>query len=165
MSESYVECLVKAKPSGMWKFLKVLLIMLTVVFGLIALMGVVLTFIFAICTGVGVYFVNMQVNVEYEYLYLDRELTIDKIMAKTKRKRMGVYKVDRMEIFAPIKSYHLDNFKNRNVKEKDFSIGEELKPDRRYVFYYEGGEKILVSPSEEMVKAMKLVSPRKIFND
>ena len=163
--DSYVECLVKAKPKGLWKFLKVLLIMLTVVFVLLSMMGVVLLFIVAIATGVGAYLLNMKANVEYEYLYLDRELTIDKIMAQTKRKRVAVYKVDRMEIFAPVKSYRLDNFKNRQVKEKDYSIGEELKPDRRYVFYYEGGEKVIVSPSEEMVKAMKMVAPRKVFND
>jgi hypothetical protein len=163
--DSYVECLVKAKPQTMWKFLKILLIMLTAVFLFLTLMTGLLMFILAIVSGVGVYFANMKANVEYEYLYLDRELTIDKIMAQTKRKRVAVYKVDRMEIFAPIKSYHLDNFKNRQVKEKDYSIGEELKPDRRYVFYYEGGEKVIVSPSEEMVKAMKMVAPRKVFND
>ncbi len=163
--DSYVECLVKAKPQGLWKFLKVLLIMLTVVFVLLSLMGVVLMFIFAICTGAGVYFVNLKANVEYEYLYLDKELTIDKIMAQTKRKRIAVYKLDSMEIFAPIKSYHLDNYKNRQVTVKDYSIGEELKPDRRYVFYYEGGQKVILSPSEEMVNAMKMKAPRKVFND
>ena len=164
--ESYVECLVKAKPQGLWKFLKVLLIMLTAVFVLLSLMGVVLMFVFAICAGVGVYFVNLKANIEYEYLYLDKELTIDKIMNQTKRKRIGVYKLDSMEIFAPIKSYHLDNYKNRQATVvKDYSIGEELKPDRRYVFFYEGGQKIILSPSEEMVKAMKMVAPRKVFND
>ena len=30
---------------------------------------------------------------EYEYLYLDRELTIDKVMAKTRRKRVAVYQL------------------------------------------------------------------------
>lgn len=165
MSDVYVECLIKARGKGLFRFLKVLLIMLTVVFALLSLMGVVFMFILAIAAGVGIYFVNLQCNVEYEYMYMDRELTIDKIMAKTKRKRVGVYSVDRMEIFAPVKSYHLDNFKNRSVTEKDFSIGEELKPDRRYVFYYEGGQRILVSPSEELVKAMKMIAPRKIFND
>jgi len=165
MNDTYIECLVKAKSKGMMKFLKVLLIMLTVVFVLLSLMGVILLFVFAIATGVGAYFVNMQTDIEYEYLYLDRELTIDKIMSKTKRKRMGVYKLDRMEICAPVRSYHLDNFKNRNVKVKDFSIGEELKPDRRYAFYYEGGEKILISPSEELVKAMRMVAPRKVFDN
>ena len=163
--DSYVECLVKAKPQGLWKFLRILLIMLTVVFVLLSLMGVVILFIFAICTGVGAYFVNWKANIEYEYLYLDKELVIDKIMAQSKRKRVAVYRLDSMEIFAPIKSYHLDNYKNRQVTVKDYSIGEELKPDRRYVFYYEGGQKVIVSPSEEMVKAMKMVAPRKVFND
>jgi len=163
--DSYVECLVKTKPKGLWKFLKVLLIMLTVVFVMLSLMGVVLLFIFAICTGVGAYFINRKVNLEYEYLYLDKELIIDKIMAQTKRKRVAVYKLDGMEIFAPIKSYRLDNYKNRQVTEKDYSIGEELQPDRRYVFFYEGKEKIIVSPSEEMVKTMKMVAPRTVFND
>ena len=163
--DSYVECLVKAKPQTMWKLVKTLLLVLTVILVFFTLVYGLGMFILAIASGVGVYFVNMKANVEYEYLYLDRELTIDKIMAQTKRKRVAVYKVDRMEIFAPIKSYRLDNYKNRQVKEKDFSIGEELKPDRRYVFYYEGGEKIIVSPSEEMVKAMKMVAPRKVFND
>ena len=163
--DSYVECLVKAKPKGLWKFLKVLLIMLTVVFVLLSMMGVVLLFIVAIATGVGAYVVNMKANVEYEYLYLDKELVIDKVMGKSRRKRVATYSLSRIEILAPIKSYHLDNFKHRDAKVKDYSIGEELKPDRRYVMYYEGGEKILLSPSEELVKAMKTLAPRKIFND
>ena len=86
-------------------------------------------------------------------------------MAKTRRKRVATYSLNRVEILAPIKSYHLDNYKNRNVKVKDYSIGEELQPDLRYAMFYEGGEKILLSPSEAMVKAMKNNAPRKIFND
>ncbi len=164
MSETYVECLVKAKPSTLGKFGKVLLIMLTVVFGLIMFV-MPLAFILAVGCGVGAYFVNMFTDLEYEYLYLDRELVVDKVMAKTRRKRVATYSLDRVEILAPIKSYHLDNYKNRNVKVKDYSIGEELQPDLRYAMFYEGGEKILLSPSEAMVKAMKNNAPRKIFND
>lgn len=165
MSDVYVECLVKAKQSTTGKFLKVLLITLTVIFGLMAMIGIVVGFIVAIATGVGAYFVNLYTDVEYEYLYLDKELTVDKVMAKSKRKRVGTYSIDRMEVFAPIKSYHLDSFKNRNVKEKDYSIGEELQPDKRYALYYEGGEKLILSPSEELVKALKNVAPRKVFMD
>jgi len=163
--DTYVECLVKAKNPGIWRFLKILLIMLTVVFAFLSLMGVILLFVFAIATGVGAYLANMRTEVEYEYLYLDKELTIDKIMAKTKRKRMGIYKLDSMEVLAPIKSYHLDNFKNRQVTEMDYSAGDGEKPDLRYVFYYEGGKKIIISPSQELVKALKMASPRKVFTD
>lgn len=164
MSDTYVECLVKQKQSGLGKFLKYLLIMLTVVFAILMLI-IPLAFIIAVAAGIGVYFVNMFTDLEYEYLYLDKELVVDKVMAKSRRKRVGTYSVDRMEILAPVKSYHLDGFKNRNVKVKDYSIGEELQPDKRYAMFYEGGEKILLSPSEELVKAVRSVAPRKVFLD
>jgi len=39
--------------------------------------------------------------------------------------------------------------------QKDYSIGEVLQPDGRYAMYYEGGEKIIFSPNEELVKVLK----------
>lgn len=166
MSDAYVECLVKAKPSAVGKFLKYLLIMLTVVLAFLMLgTGMFILFLLAVAAGVGAYFVNIYTDVEYEYLYLDRELTVDKVLAKTKRKRVAVYQLDRIEIIAPIHSYHLDNFKNRNVKVKDYGIGYEDKPDLRYAMYYEGGEKIILNPSPELVKIMKNSAPRKVFSD
>ena len=165
MSETYVECLVKAKSNTGLKLLKYLLIGLTAVFVLLMLLGVILAIIPGAITGVGAYFVNLYSDLEYEYLYLDKELVIDKVLAKSKRKRVATYQVDRMEIMAPFHSYHLDNYKNRQVKIKDYSIGEELKPDLRYAVYYEGGEKLILSPSEEMVKAIRSTAPRKIYMD
>lgn len=166
MTDTYVECLVKAKPSMIGKFFKVFLIVLTVIFSLaFIVVGTLLPFIIIapVLTGVGAYFVNMFTDLEYEYLYLDRELVVDKVMAKSKRKRVATYSLDRMEILAPIKSYHLDNFKNRSAKEIDYSIGEELQPDKRFIMYYEGGQKIILSPSEELVKVMRNMAPRKVF--
>ena len=166
MSDTYVECLVKAKASMLGKFCKVLLVMLAVVCGILAFgtMNIVLLLI-TVAAGVGAYFVGMYTDVEYEYLYLDKELVVDKVLGKSKRKRVATYQLDRVEILAPVKSYHLDNYRNRNVKVKDYSIGEELQPDKRFAMYYEGGEKILLSPSEELIKVMKSVAPRKIFAD
>lgn len=165
MSESYVECLVKAKSKTMLKLLKYLLVGLTAVFVLLVLVGVVVAIFAGAVTGVGAYFLNLYSDLEYEYLYLDKELVIDKIMAKSKRKRVATYQVDRMEIMAPFHSHRLDSYKNRQVKVKDYSIGEELKPDLRYAVYYEGGEKLVLSPSEEMIKAIRNAAPRKVFTD
>lgn len=164
MSDTYVECLVKVKQSGAAKFLKVLLIVLTVLCCLVMLF-VPLAFLVAIAAGIGVYFVNLYSDIEYEYLYLDKEINVDKVLARSKRKRVATFGVDRMEVFAPINSYHLDNFKKRDVKVRDFSIGEVQQPDLRYAMYYEGGEKIIFSPSENLVKALKNVAPRKVFTD
>ncbi|MGN1203881.1 MAG: hypothetical protein ACI4SA_02385 [Lachnospiraceae bacterium] len=167
MSEVYVEHLVKKEKSSGWKFIKILLIMLTVVFGLMGLMMMFygIPLVIAVATGVGAYFAGLFADVEYEYLYLDKELTVDKIFGKTRRKRAEVFEMERMEVFAPFHSYHLDAYKNRNAKETDYSIGIEQKPDLRYVMYYEGNRRIVFSPNEEMVKALKNTSPRKVFTD
>lgn len=166
MSDAYIECLVKAKPSALGRFFKYLLYILTALLLVMMFLLVnMILFILAIAAGVGAYFVGLYTDLEYEYLYLDKELTIDKIMGKTKRKRVAVFQLDRMEIFAPIKSYHLDNYKNRQTKDKDYSIGYVEQPDLRYAMYYEGGERLILSPSPEMVKIMKNAAPRKVFSD
>lgn len=165
MNDTYVECLVKAKASNGVRLLKGLLITLTVLFAMVMFVLGPVFLLLAVITGVGAYFANMFADVEYEYLYLDKEISVDRVMAKSTRKKVATYSVDRMEILAPVKSYHLDAYRNRKVKVKDYSIGEEQKPDLRYAMYYEGGEMILLSPSEELVKAVRNVAPRKVFLD
>ena len=165
MSDAYVECLVKAKTSMTAAFFKFLLIAVAVICFLAMFIGISIAFIPMILAGGGAYFVNLFTDLEFEYLYLDRELVVDKVMAKSRRKRVATYSLDRVEILAPVKSYRLDNYKNRNAKVKDYSIREELKPDLRYVMFYEGGDKIILSPSPEMIKVMKNVAPRKVFSD
>ncbi len=164
MSDTYVECLVAAKQSGAAKAVTVLLIILTVILAL-AMFLLPAALIFAIATGGAAYFVNLYSNVEYEYLYLDKELTVDKILAQSKRKRVASYSLERMEVFAPVNSHHLDNYRKRNVKTVDYSIGQVLTPDERYVMYYEGDAKVILSPSEELVKVLKTVAPRKVFGE
>lgn len=161
MSDVYVECLVQAKKSGSAKIFQVILIVLTVIFGIAAIIFMP-TIILAVITGVAAYFVGMSSEVEYEYLYVDKELSVDKIQQRSKRKNVATYTIERMEVFAPVGSHHLDNFKNRTVKEVDYS-GADSEKD--YCMYYEGGLKVILSPGEDMVKALKNVAPRKVFVD
>ncbi len=163
MSDTYVECLIKAKDPVILKFLKYVLYGLAALCVIGMFMIPILFFVALVLGGVA-YFVSMFCDSEYEYLYLDREITVDKVLAKTKRKRVASFNVDRMEILAPINSYHLDAFKNRDVKNVDYSAGE-TQPESRYVMYYEGGQKVLLTPNEEMVKAIRNVAPRKVFMD
>jgi hypothetical protein len=164
MADTYIECLVRVKKSTPAKFIKILLIMIAVSFTVITLV-IPFAIVVALIVGIIAYIFNLYSNLEYEYLYLDRELVVDKILAQTKRKRVGVYGVDRIEIMAPVNSYHLDNYKNRTVKTLDISDKEVGPPDRRYVVYYEGNLRLILTPTESMVKAMKNLAPRKIFLD
>lgn len=119
--------------------------------------------IIGVVIGIAAYFIYMNANLEYEYLYVDKELTIDKVMAKSKRKKAAAFDMEKMEIMAPLNSHQLDSYKNRNVKTVDYSSGEEKQPDLRYAFYYDGKQKVIFEPNEEMVKAIQMIAPRKVF--
>ncbi len=164
MNETYVEVLVKRKAPIYMSFLKILTIMMTVCF---VLLGAVIgpAIIIGVVMGIAAYFIYLNADVEYEYLYVDRELSIDKIMAKSKRKRILSFDMGKMEVLAPIHSHQLDSYKNRKAKVMDFSSGEVKQPDRRYAFFYDGTTQVIIEPNEELIKAITMIAPRKVFKD
>ncbi|NLL76924.1 MAG: hypothetical protein GX235_06725 [Clostridiales bacterium] len=164
INDTYVECLVKKKTGTGLLLLRILSVMLTVVFVLIGLI-IWPALIIGALTGIAAYFIYLNSDLEYEYLYLDKEITIDKVLAKTRRKKVTKFDVQRMEILAPMNSYHLSDYKNRTAKTYDYSSGEAKQPEVRYVMFYEGGQKIILEPNMELVKAIKNVAPRKVFTD
>lgn len=165
MNETYVECMVKKETKVIIKFLKIFLITLAVVLFIasVLLFGSMIGFIVSIALGVGAYFMSTYSEVEFEYLYVDKQITVDKIFNKSRRKRAAVYDVEKMEILAPINSHSLDDYKNRQVKVQDYSSGTEQQPEKRYVFFYQGQQKVIFEPSEEFVKAIYNVAPRKVM--
>lgn len=165
MSEAYVECLVKAKKAVWLTAVKVLLILITVYFGLLVFMGNLYALIFVIPALIGSYFAHLYKEVEYEYLYVDREIGIDRILARSKRKKIETMSVDKIEILAPEGSYHLDEYKNRDLKVKNYSAALDTEEQKRYVMIYEGNRKIFLSLTPKFVKAIKSVAPRKVFTE
>lgn len=165
MSESYVECLVKHKTPTVKVFLRILFTVLTVLFALLIFMAGLLAFIMAVVCGILSYFMMLECSVEYEYLYVDREISIDKISGQKKRKTIEKLNTEKMEILAPVNSWHLDEYKNRELKQKDYSIGYEAQPDQRYVLIYNNEARVLLSPNSAFVAAVKSIAPRKVFTD
>ena len=115
--------------------------------------------------GVGIYFTVTYSDVEFEYLYLDKEITVDRVFHKSRRKRVKVYELDKIEIMAPLKSWHLDSYKNRTFKLVDLSSGVEEMPEKRYTFYYNGEEQVIFEPDDHFIKMVKNAAPRKVFTD
>ncbi|MDR0221743.1 MAG: DUF6106 family protein [Lachnospiraceae bacterium] len=165
MNETYVECMVKRKPSLAMKALYGVLVTLTV---LLVLWGMVAGFLFLVIAGgfaALTYFAYLNSEIEYEYLYVDRQLSVDKVLNRSRRKKVASYDLERMEILAPIASYQLDSYKNRTAQVVDYSSHEKKEPDPRFALYYDGKTQIVFEPSPEMVKAIAMVAPRKVFKD
>ena len=137
--------------------------MLTAVFVLFGLFRI-FALLIAIVTGIGAYFATMNADIEYEYLYLEKEISVDKVMAKRRRKKVGTFSTDQMEIFAPVGSHYLDSYKNMNMKTLDYSSGIAAQPERRYMMVCSGA-KVILEPNAEMLKAVRSVAPRKVYTD
>ena len=166
MNESYKELMVKKESGLKEKLLRVLALIPTVLLGFLTLLtGNMIIFIIVIGLGVLCYFIFQWTDIEYEYLYLDKEINIDKIMAKTRRKRVAIISIEKMEILAPEKSHQLDSYRNRNVKAADYSAGHDMPEQKLYALYSEGNQKYLLNLDEDFVKTIKGIAPRKVFMD
>ena len=163
----YTEVLVGKKFTGKDMAVKVILIFLTVLAAVAGLLIHPIILIAALALGIADYFLIPKLNVEYEYLYVNGELDIDKIFSKQKRKKAGSYNLSKMEILAPVNSHQLDSYRNNtNIKTVDYSSGEADHKTYAIIIPGEKGlERLLIEPNETLIKDIKNRMPRKVFTD
>lgn len=167
MGESFKELLICQQQSFKDRALGYAMILLTAIsiiavffVGPLSLLG---TIIFGILSYV---FYFSRMSVEYEYSYMDKELTIDRIYNQSNRKTVEVLDLNKMDILAKDNSRHLDSYKNRPVKEKDYSAKTEDSEElSTYIVYYEGRFKYRFSFNEDMFNFIRMSMPHKVKND
>lgn len=165
MSDLYIELLVKKKKTSTDTLLKVLMIAATVILVLVGLMFVKpIILIAAVGMGILDYFKMPALDLEYEYLYVNGELDIDKIMSKQKRKRVGTYDMKNVELVAPKKSHELDSVRNmKDIKVHDYSsMDENAKTFGMLVKGDKNKELVYFDPSPEILKDMQRIAPRSV---
>jgi len=164
MSDLYVELLVKKKSSSMDSMKKGLLIGGTVVCIVGGILYHPLLLIGALAFLVMDFLLLPRLDLEYEYLYVNGELDIDKIMSKQKRKKAARYDLKEMEIVAPKNSHELDSYKNnQSIKVRDFSSNEETAKTYGMVVKGEKGlELVYFEPNEAILKDMQRIAPRNV---
>lgn len=166
MGDFYAEQLVKRKTTGKDLALKWGLMILTglSVLGTLLSLSFVL-FVVTVVFGFLCFWLLPKTDVEFEYLYVNGELDIDKIFSKSRRKRAARYDLSTMEIMAPADSAKLDSYRrNKNIKTLDFSshMGEKtvyamvLNTDRERL-------RVLVEPEDKIIKEIHRKYPQKVF--
>ena len=99
---------------------------------------------------------------EYEYLFLNGDLDIDKIMNKSKRKKVFNANVSDMELLAPVDAAELSQY--RNARTLDFS--SHTGQAKMYALVLSGqGEtrKVIFEPNETIVEGFYMLAPRKVI--
>ncbi len=164
MEDLYVECLVARKPRPYETLLKGLAWGFTVLFAVAGLIFLPVLLVGAVILVLIDFFALPRLSVEYEYLYVSRSIQIDSIYSKEKRRKTAEYELEQMEIFAEESAWQLDEYKNMQTVDKDYTSGED--GISAWILIVHNGQEIhrvRLEPNEEMVKAVRSVYPRKVF--
>ncbi|MGN1165922.1 MAG: DUF6106 family protein [Lachnospiraceae bacterium] len=160
MSDFYTEQLIKKQPNMKDTLKKLGLIILAIVSVLVVFVFPI-GIIFSIIIIVLVCFLFTRLDIEYEYLYVNGDLDIDKIMHKSKRKRVFSANVKEMELLAPAGDHHLDQY--RNTKVIDLSSSSESANLYAMIVPQNGVmTKLIFEPNETIIEGMFLMAPRKV---
>ncbi len=165
MDDVYVECLVARKANPASVIIKGLVYGLTVLFVLGGLFVNGIFFFGAIAAGLVIWLLFPMLSVEFEYLYITKSLTVDKIFSKEKRKTAAEYNLEKMEIFAEEGSWKLDEYKNLKTVSRDYTSG--MADRNRWIMIVRNNDevyKLYLEPNEEMIKALKNQFPQKTFS-
>ncbi len=162
MNDNYAEQLIKRRTPVYAYVLTGVLGAVTAVTVFFALTTGVLAVILMFLAGFVTYLSYRNTNVEFEYLFVSGQLSVDKILGKAKRKKAFECSMEEIQIVAPADSYVLNDYKNI-AKTLDFS--SHMEHAKVYVaIVQEKGEqtKVLLEPGEKMLGYMRQTSPRKI---
>ncbi len=161
MRDSYIEQLVKRKNTKPSSLLKVLLVVggcASVMLMSISLIWVIVPL--AILVGIIKYFRVM--NIEYEYVFFNGNIDIDKIMSKTQRKHLISTGLHEIEVIAPTGSLEVQQY--RKLKKYNYSSRRKGITTYQMVINHKGRRaRVVFEPNEEFLTELKLTSPRKVY--
>ena len=165
MGEFFSEWIVKRKTPQNVKIIQTLLVIVCVLScGLLPIPYVGILAVALIIFLSYLYFKNN--DVEWEYGLVEKTMYIDKIMKKSKRKRMGEYDLTKTEVMAPEGSSYIKEYDNRNLKCTDFS--SLIPENKKYVLIIMDGNemvKLVLEPDERMLKELRDIIPRQLHID
>lgn len=161
MNEFLTEQLVKQSKTTATTMKKIGLILLTVASVLLWGLHSLLIWATVILIVVDV-FLFRRMNVEFEYVYFNGDLDIDRILDMQSRKRVFSTNIKEMEVIAwagsvelqPYQRYKVLDFSTKNPDDKAYEMVTQFKGET---------VRVLFNPNEKILNEMKNIAPRKVF--
>lgn len=125
-------------------------------------LGLVLVVVLVVFTV----FVFRYYNAEYEYSLTDGELTVERIMARTSRKRCGVYSVSKATLVAKPDSQDALRLENMDYRTNVYTKGEQDTSGVVVVYTYNDNnemERLYIEPDERILEAIKNCVGRGVY--
>ena len=161
MRDFYMEQLIKRNNTKRTVFFIILLLGGAALALPLMMTSVFFIFVPVFLVLVAVAFFKMT-DVEYEYVYFNGNIDIDKIMAKQFRKHLVSAGFHEVEVIAPTGSLEIQQY--RKVKKYNYSSRKKGNKTYQMVINHKGKRaRIVFEPKEELLTEMKLAAPRKVF--
>lgn len=161
MNEYLIEQLVKKSKTTATTMKKVGLILGTVIAVFLMFVQPILVWIAAIMFVVD-YFMFKRLDIEFEYVYFNGDLDIDKIMGMESRKRVFSTNIKFLKVIAPMGSAELQPY--QRLKVFDFSTHNPEDKVYEMITLFKGETvKVLFNPNDKILDGMKNMAPRKVF--
>lgn len=160
MNDFYTEQLLKRKTP-------VSEMVLIVVLGLLGIGALALTAVTIFAPIVAIVFLAVAIfkarsaNQEFEYLYMNGELDIDKIIAKSKRKQVFAGTLNQLEVLTKANAPELKEYVG--AAELNFSSGMHKECECVAVYTKEGQiTRVVFEPNDKILEAFRMQAPRKV---
>ena len=163
MNDYYVEVLVKRdveKEKKKRKLIILAMMIILLVLGL-ATKSLISLCLFAVCV-LGYYFLVQKYYVEFEYFYMDGELTISKIINKSIRKKVLELHDEVIKSIEPVNSTGMNAF--NNLEKKDCTANEASGIPYAIVYMDKVLKRVGIQMNDELYKEFKRNMPYKIKN-
>lgn len=135
------------------------------VFGFLALITLSSIPIFLVCAAIAAaaFFGKKQLYVEYEYVFTNGEIDVDKIVEMKKRIRVASFNIKNIELLAPENSQSVKDFANKPAKTLD--LYPKTTDKTMYVAMVTGGNERIQArfvPDEEFINLCYKYNPRAV---
>lgn len=162
MSDKYIEQIVACNPpksSAFVKFALVVLCAISVLFLMIPYVGIFM--MVGVIVATVLKFQNY--DYEYEYTYMNGELDVDKIIMKSRRKKMESFDFKKVELVAPVDSQEALRLANNPYKTFDYTSNmPDAKVYVAYVMNNNATVRLMFEPNEELLNEINYIAPRKV---
>lgn len=121
-------------------------------------LGILLTAVLVVFTVI----LFKYYNAEYEYSLVDGELTIDKIMSQSMRKRCGVYNIAKASMLAKPTCQAALGMEHKKLRTSEYT--SNTAPEKTVVLYTMDASnemvRIILEPDEKMLEALRAGVPK-----
>ena len=162
MNDTYIELLVKKPDSKTATLLHKLMIGGGAVLFLAGLFTYLVFMMLGLVLLIGSIIPMLFTDIEYEYLLLGKEFTVDRIRKKENRKTVADYDLGTMVVMAPKGSEQLKRYEQLKVVDYS-SDSEEGNPYEIVVDGKAGKVRVLVDTTQELVDTIRRMSPRNVY--